>query len=74
MPGKLTLIMLLPYRRAKAAYIPCFEATNLMACKGFGNREAGGSRTGSVVAVTVAMSSPPLPVLKMFPYRTQQYR
>jgi len=56
MHGKFTLMIALPYRRPIAAYIPWFKAKNAMAWTGFSIRGPGGSRTGSVVAVT--MSSP----------------
>jgi hypothetical protein len=57
MLGKFTLMTLLSYRRARAAYISWVLAKNVMAWMGFGIRGPGGRRTGSVVAV--AMSSPP---------------
>ncbi|MGH3968773.1 MAG: hypothetical protein ACRDTV_11805 [Mycobacterium sp.] len=53
-PGKFTLMIPLPYRQARAAYIPCFEAKNAMAWMSFGIRGPGGSRTGSVVAVAIS--------------------
>ena len=44
----------LPYRRPRAANIPCVAAKNAMPWTVFGIRGPGGSRTGSVVAVAMS--------------------
>ena len=64
--GKLT-VNALPYRRPRAANIPCVAAKNAMPCTVFGIRGPGGSRTASVVSrchVFPAFLSLVVPVLK----------